>query len=216
MNRVLVVLLVIAGAAVVAVLLARDPDPTSSADTPPPPSTEQAPTPTDPDAAAAVAERPPPPQPDYGPIPEAVIEAERDGLMNREAELIERLAPRGWTVVGDGWRSPMGTEVRFAIREGRVTGARVRFPEAAFSSALSELTVPLVGHGGGGGAMLPGGEQAESLEPDARPRSGTVRVDGGEYDWTLWLRTTGEAPYGPARFDLGDVGPLDGSPGPGP
>ncbi len=215
MNRALAVVLALAVAGLVAFYLSATPTPA-----PPPVSTpaiDDAPTaPAETPAAPTPVAPPTPIPPDHGATPTAVIDAERTGLFGRDAEWIERMVPRGWTVVGDGWRSPAGTEVTFATREGRVVGARARFPETVFSSALSELTVPLVGHGGGGGAMLPGGEQAESLEPDPRPREGTVRVSSGEYDWTLWLRTTGESPYGPARFDLGDVGPLDGSAGPGP
>lgn len=155
---------------------------------------------------------PPPPPPSTA----EAIEAEVDGLMNREARWIEVMTPVGWGTTDGGWRHPRGTVVRFAVREGRVVGARASFPADAMSSAVSELTVPLIGHQGGGGVMLPGGEQAESLTVDAAPRSGTVKYPGGEVDWTLWLRTTGEPPYGPVRFDFGDVGPLDGSTGPGP
>lgn len=166
------------------------------------------------DARVAIAPSPPPP--DLGATPPAVIEAERTGLMGRDGSWIPRMLPRGWTATADGWQSPTGTTVRFAQREGRVVGARATFAETSFSSAVSELTVPLVGHHDGGAAMLPGGEDAESFEPETAPREGTLRYPGGEIDWTLWLRTTGEAPFGPRRFDFGDVGPLDGSTGPGP
>ncbi len=158
----------------------------------------------------------PPPPPSLPPTPAEVVAAEADGLMNREARWIGPMTPPGWGSTDTGWRSPLGTTVDFAVREGRVVGARARFPEAAFSSALSALTTSLIGHQGGGGAMLPGGEEAESMTVERGPRSGTVKFSSGEMDWTLWLRTTGEPPYGPARFDLGDVGPLDGSTGPGP
>lgn len=142
------------------------------------------------------------------PSPAEAEDAARTGLIGRPAGWIAHLPPVGWTPSADGrrWTSPRGTDVEFAVRDGRVTGVRVRFETGAFSAAVSELSNPLIGHRGGGGPMLPGGEQAESMTLDPAVRTGTVEgADGRPLEWRLWLRTTGEPPYGPARFELGDL-----------
>lgn len=180
-------------------LEADPPTPPAAVDTPtapPPPIT----------TATPVDAWVPPPPPSLPPTPADAIAAERVGLLGLAPDQIDVLRPRGWSrLEGDppGWRSPMGTEVTFEISEGRVSGARARFAAEAFSSAASELTVPLIGVGTGGGPMLPGGEDAESMTADPTPRTGSlVRDWGPTLHWRLTLRTTGEPPFGPARLEV--------------
>lgn len=189
---------------VVAWWLTRE-SPRSAPEPAPAPAVAPAAEPTAPPPAPVDAAVPPAPPP-LPPTPADAMQAERVGLLGLAPDQIEVLLPRGWSRVDGelpGWRSPDGTEVTFEVRDGRVHAARAQFSPTAFSSAASELTVPLIGVGAGGGPMLPGGEQAESMTADATPRTGELTRDWGPtLYWRLTLRSEGDPPYGPQLLEV--------------
>lgn len=96
----------------------------------------------------------------------------------------------------DTWKSERAT-VRWIVEAGRVTGADVDFIEDALSADVGAIGILFVGNS----TALPLHLEAVTLE-EAQPTRGRFEIDDARFEYSATYRTTGEAPYGPARLEL--------------
>lgn len=196
MNKALPALAVLALGAMTWFILSRPADvpaedaPASTASTGPSAARTSAPLPR----AALEPEAPP-----SKPVDFAFIKA-RGLLGQSSAWIAERMMrdQRFKPVEGapDTWKSERAT-VRWIVEAGRVTGADVDFIEDALSADVDAIGLLFVGNS----TALPLHLEAVTLE-EAQPTRGRFEIDDARFEYSATYRTTGEAPYGPARLEL--------------
>lgn len=96
------------------------------------------------------------------------------------------------------WRNGNDVEVTFRIEKGRVAQMSATFPETSFSADLTAVSWLVVGN------RTPLPLHWEEFEPhDGEPRSGSFDTDDGRrYYYRGRVRTEGQDPYGPERFEI--------------
>jgi len=160
----------------------------------------------------------PPPPPIYQPVelkpvPDAALLVDESqmtredvlkvGLLGREARWVETImVPPSWradnSADGTTWINRNEVRLSWRIREGRVLGAEARFPTGAQSADLTALSGVFVGQND---HFLVEGESFH--EVDTRLKTGEFVAENGQrYYYRLRLSDQGQAPFGPAFFEV--------------
>jgi len=134
--------------------------------------------------------------------------------MGQTREWVEKLmGEHRWKIIpsadGTTYQNANQVTLSFRYREGRVFGALAEFPETALSADLTALSEYFVGNG----AHFPFHFESMTV-PDPPERRGYFRdASGTDLYFRGRLRTVGDPPFGPARFEMATA-PLDDGPFP--